>query len=87
MPEALLNTGNCFSVRLRAPNTGSMDISGRYMANFICDYCKRLLERGIRLLWAAQDLPDPPSRPASLGSRWKRLHFVPFFRSRMRFAI
>ena len=47
MPEVLLNTGNCFSVRLRAPNTGSMDISGYYMNNFICDYCKSILERGI----------------------------------------
>ena len=47
MPEVLLNTGNCFSVRLRAPMTGSLDISGYYMANFICDYCKSILERGI----------------------------------------
>ena len=47
MPEVLLNAGNCFSVRLRAPRTGSMDISGYYMNNFICDYCKSLLERGI----------------------------------------
>ena len=47
MPEVLLNADNCFSVRLRAPRTGSMDISGYYMNNFICDYCKSLLERGI----------------------------------------
>ena len=47
MPEVLLNTGNCFSVRLRAPLTGSLDISSYYMSNFICDYCKSLLERGI----------------------------------------
>ena len=43
----LLNTGDCFSVRLRAPLTGSLDISSYYMSNFICDYCKSLLERGI----------------------------------------
>ena len=47
MPEVLLNADNCFSVRLRAPLTGSMDISGYYMNNFICDYCKSILERGI----------------------------------------
>lgn len=47
MPEVLLNTGNCFSVRLRAPLTGSLDISSYYMSNFICDYCKSILERGI----------------------------------------
>ena len=47
MPEVLLNTGDCFSVRLRAPLTGSLDISSYYMSNFICGYCKSLLERGI----------------------------------------
>ena len=47
MPEVLLNTGNCFSVRLRAPLTGSLDISSYYMSNFICDYCNSILERGI----------------------------------------
>ena len=47
MPEVLLNLPGCFSVRLRAPLTGSMDIAGYYMANFICDYSKSLLERGI----------------------------------------
>ncbi len=47
MPEVLLNLPGCFSVRLRAPLTGSMDIAGYYMANFICDYAKSLLERGI----------------------------------------
>ena len=33
MPEVLLNLDNCFSVRLRAPNTGSMDIATYYMSN------------------------------------------------------
>ena len=27
VPEVLLNLGDCFSVRLRAPNTGSLDIA------------------------------------------------------------
>ena len=47
MPEVLLNLPGCFSVRLRAPMTGSLDISSYYMSNFICDYSKSLLERGI----------------------------------------
>ena len=34
MPEVLLNTGNCFSVRLRAPRTGSLDIATYYMSNY-----------------------------------------------------
>ena len=45
VPEVLLNCGNCFSVRLRAPRTGSMDIATYYMSNFLCGYSKALLER------------------------------------------
>lgn len=47
MPEVLLNLDNCFSVRLRAPRTGSMDISIYYMTNYLCGYTKALVERGI----------------------------------------
>ena len=45
IPEALLNCGNAFSVRLRAPNTGSLDISQYYMSSFICGYTRALFER------------------------------------------
>ena len=47
MPEVLLNVGNCFSVRLRAPNTGSIDIATYYMSNYTCEYARALVERGI----------------------------------------
>ena len=47
MPEVLLNVDNCFSVRLRAPKTGSMDIATYYMSNYTCEYCRALLERSI----------------------------------------
>ena len=47
IPEVLLNLDNCFSVRLRAPRTGSMDIATYYMSSFVCGYSKALLERGI----------------------------------------
>lgn len=47
MPEVLLNVDNCFSVRLRAPRTGSMDIATYYMSSFLCGFSKALLERGI----------------------------------------
>ena len=47
MPEVLLNLGNCFSVRLRAPNTGSIDIATYYMSNYTCEYARALVERGI----------------------------------------
>ena len=36
VPEVLLNCGSAFSVRLSAPNTGSLDISQYYMTSFIC---------------------------------------------------
>ena len=32
MPEPLLNLPGCFSVRLRAPRTGSLDIATYYMS-------------------------------------------------------
>ena len=54
-PEALLNCGSAFSVRLRAPNTGSLDISQYYMTSFICGYARALFERafegGYRFLY------------------------------------
>lgn len=45
VPEVLLNCGNAFSVRLSAPNTGSLDISQYYMTSFICGYARALFER------------------------------------------
>ena len=47
MPEVLLNLDNCFSVRLRAPNMGSMEIATYYMGNGSCEYSRALLERAI----------------------------------------
>lgn len=47
IPEVLLNVDNCFSVRLRAPHTSSLDISTYYMSNYTCEYARALLERGI----------------------------------------
>lgn len=45
VPEVLLNLGNAFSVRLRAPRTGSLDISQYYMSPFVCGYTRALFER------------------------------------------
>ena len=47
IPEPLLNVGNAFSVRLRAPRTDSMEISTYYMTSFLCEYSRALLERAI----------------------------------------
>lgn len=46
-PEPLMNVGNAFSVRLRAPRTDSMEISTYYMTSFLCEYTRALLERAI----------------------------------------
>lgn len=47
MPEVLLNLEGCFSVRLRAPRTGSMEVATYYMSNATCEYARALLERGL----------------------------------------
>ena len=47
IPEVLLNVDNCFSVRLRAPRTGSMDIATYYMSSYLCGFSKAILERAI----------------------------------------
>lgn len=47
IPEVLLNVDNCFSVRIRAPRTGSIDIATYYMSNYTCEFARSLTERGI----------------------------------------
>ncbi len=47
IPEPLLNLPGLFSVRLRAPRTGSMEMATYYMTSFLCEYTRALLERAI----------------------------------------
>ena len=47
LPEPLMNLGNSFSVRLFAPNSGSLDIATYYMTNLLCETSRALLERAI----------------------------------------
>ena len=47
IPEPLLNLDNCFSVRLRAPKTGSMEMGTYYMTSIMCECARALLERAI----------------------------------------
>ena len=44
IPEVLLNLPGCFSVRLRAPRIGSMEIGTYYMTSMSCEYCRAILE-------------------------------------------
>ncbi len=46
-PEPLLNLPGCFSARLRAPRTGSMEIGTYYLTSFLCEYTRALLERAV----------------------------------------
>ncbi len=47
VPEPLLNLPGCFSVRLRAPRTGSMEMGTYYMTSIMCEACRAILERAI----------------------------------------
>lgn len=47
IPEPLMNLGDCFSIRLTAPNTGSMDIGSYYLTNLLCETSRALLERAV----------------------------------------
>ena len=44
IPEVLMNVPGCFSVRLRAPHLGSMEIGTYYMTSMSCEYCRAVLE-------------------------------------------
>ena len=47
VPEPLINLAGTFSVRLRAPRTGSMEMGTYYLTSFLCEYTRALLERAI----------------------------------------
>ena len=47
IPEPLLNLPGCFSVRLRAPRTGSIEMGTYYMSSTLCEACRAYLERTI----------------------------------------
>lgn len=47
IPEPLLNLPGCFSVRLRAPRTGSIEMGTYYMTSIMCEGCRAILERAI----------------------------------------
>lgn len=47
IPEVLLDLPGCFSVRLRAPRTGSMEVGTYYMTSLLCEFCRALVERAM----------------------------------------
>ena len=47
IPEVLMDLPGTFTVRLRAPRTGSMEMATYYMTSLLCEYSRALLERAI----------------------------------------
>ncbi|MBO4914725.1 MAG: 2-hydroxyacyl-CoA dehydratase [Oscillospiraceae bacterium] len=47
VPEPLMNLDGTFSIRLFAPNTGSLDVATYYMTALLCETSRALLERAI----------------------------------------
>ena len=47
MPEVLLDLAGCFSVRLRAPRSGSPDMATYYMSARTCHFGRSLMERAL----------------------------------------
>ena len=47
IPEPLINLPGSFSVRLRAPRTGSIEMGTYYMSSMLCEGCRAILERAI----------------------------------------
>lgn len=47
IPEVLLNLPGCFSTKMRAPNTTSMEMGTYYMTSLTCEYCRAMLERAL----------------------------------------
>ena len=44
IPEPLINLPGSFSVRLRAPRTGSIEMGTYYMSSMLCEGCRASLE-------------------------------------------
>lgn len=47
IPEPLVNLPGCFSVRLRAPRTGSIEMGSYYLSSMLCEGCRAILERAM----------------------------------------
>ena len=46
-PEVLMELDNTFPVRLRAPRSGSLEMSTYYLTSFLCEYSRAILERAM----------------------------------------
>lgn len=67
IPEVLLNLPGCFSVRLRAPRTSSMEMGTYYMTSLLCEYCRALLERALEGSYGFLDCILSPDACAAMN--------------------
>ncbi|MBQ0070633.1 MAG: 2-hydroxyacyl-CoA dehydratase, partial [Spirochaetales bacterium] len=79
IPEPLLNLEGTFSVRLRAPRTGSTEIGTYYLSSILCEGCRALLERafdgGYNFL-SAIIAPDACAQMNRCVENIERLHLI-----------
>lgn len=47
IPEVLMDLPGAFTVRLRAPRTGSIEMGTYYLTSLLCEYSRAILERAI----------------------------------------
>ena len=67
IPEVLLNLPGCFSARMRAPNTTSMEMGTYYMTSLTCEYCRAMLERALEGSYQFLDCMFDPASCSQLA--------------------
>lgn len=67
IPEVLLNLPGCFSTRMRAPKTTSMEMGTYYMTSLTCEYCRAILERALEGAYEFLDCLFHPASCSQLG--------------------
>jgi benzoyl-CoA reductase/2-hydroxyglutaryl-CoA dehydratase subunit BcrC/BadD/HgdB len=67
IPEVLLNLPGCFSIRMRAPNTTSMEMGTYYMTSLTCEYCRAILERALEGSYQFLDCMFDPASCSQLA--------------------
>lgn len=73
IPEVLLNLPGCFSTRMRAPNTTSMEMSTYYMTSLTCEYCRAVLERALEGSYQFLDCIFDPASCSQLADAMENM--------------
>ena len=76
IPEPLINLPGSFSVRLRAPRTGSIEMGTYYMSSMLCEGCRAILERAIEGGFNFLDCIIAPDACAQMNRCVERQHLI-----------